>query len=175
MDDHHWLTQAIGRPPRGPYEVTVRLGPDSEPAVLKTSPILEDGSPMPTRFYLVHPTLVAAVSSLESAGAVRAADVEVDPVALSATHDAYAAERDAALPADYDGPRPYGGVGGTRRGVKCLHAHVANWMVGRDDPVGVWTVARLEADARQFLEANGYPLPDEVRFPDRDPDESRIT
>jgi hypothetical protein len=27
-------------------------------------------------------------------------------------------------------------VGGTRTGVKCLHAHLANFLVGNDDPVG---------------------------------------
>ena len=35
----------------------------------------------------------------------------VDPDALRAAHDAYAAERDAADPADHAGPRPSGGVG----------------------------------------------------------------
>jgi hypothetical protein len=35
-----------------------------------------------------------------------------------------------------------GGVGGTRVGVKCLHAHLANYLAGHDDPVG-----RLVADA----------------------------
>ncbi|MBU6516198.1 MAG: DUF501 domain-containing protein, partial [Acidobacteria bacterium] len=34
-----------------------------------------------------------------------------------------------------------GGVGGTRVGVKCLHAHLANHLAGNDDPVG-----RLVAD-----------------------------
>jgi hypothetical protein len=42
------------------------------------------------------------------------------------------------IPADWPGPRPHGGVGGTRNGVKCLHAHVAWWLAGGDDPVGRW-------------------------------------
>ena len=37
-------------------------------------------------------------------------------------------------------------VGGTRTGVKCLHAHYANLLAGADDPVGRWTAARLEPD-----------------------------
>ena len=37
------------------------------------------------------------------------------PDALADAHARYAAERDAAIPADHDGPRPSGGVGGTRR------------------------------------------------------------
>jgi hypothetical protein len=35
-------------------------------------------------------------------------------------------------------------VGGTREGVKCLHAHYAFWLAGRPDPVGEWVAARLE-------------------------------
>jgi hypothetical protein len=35
-----------------------------------------------------------------------------------------------------DGAQPSGGVGGTRVGVKCLHAHLANYLVGAIDPVG---------------------------------------
>jgi hypothetical protein len=36
-------------------------------------------------------------------------------------------------------------VGGTREGVKCLHAHYANLLAGADDPVGRWTAEQLEA------------------------------
>ncbi|MGH9002098.1 MAG: DUF501 domain-containing protein, partial [Acidimicrobiia bacterium] len=67
----------------------------------------------------------------------------VDPDALGAAHAAYAAERDAALPDGHAGPRAVGGVGGTRRGVKCLHAHYAYYLAGGDDPVGRWVAERL--------------------------------
>ena len=56
---------------------------------------------------------------------------------------AYAAERDAAIPPGHDGPRPSGGVGGTRQGVKCLHAHYAAHLAGFDDPVGRWVAVEL--------------------------------
>jgi hypothetical protein len=36
-------------------------------------------------------------------------------------------------------------VGGTRRGVKCLHAHYAWYLVGGDDPVGRWVAEQLAA------------------------------
>jgi hypothetical protein len=65
---------------------------------------------------------------------------------VRATHDAYAAERDAAVPAGHIGPRPSGGVGGTRVGVKCLHAHYANLLAGADDPVGRWTARHLHLE-----------------------------
>jgi hypothetical protein len=74
----------------------------------------------------------------------------VDPEELAAVHATYAAERDAALPSEHGGPRPHGGVGGTRAGVKCLHAHYAYFLAGGDDPVGRWVEERLTdaADAR---------------------------
>jgi hypothetical protein len=34
-------------------------------------------------------------------------------------------------------------VGGTRAGVKCLHAHYAWHLAGGDDPVGRWVAAEL--------------------------------
>ena len=42
------------------------------------------------------------------------------------------------------GPRPSGGVGGTRQGVKCLHAHYAWHLAGGDDPVGRWIDDHLD-------------------------------
>ncbi len=56
-----------------------------------------------------------------------------------------AAERDVAIPPAYSGPRPSGGVGGTRHGVKCLHSHYAWYLAGGDDPVGRWVEAQLQA------------------------------
>jgi hypothetical protein len=98
---------------------------------------------MPTRFWLVGARERLAVDRLEAAGGVRAAEAELDPAALADAHRRYAAERDGALPAGQAGPRPSGGVGGTRTGVKCLHAHYAWHLAGGDDPVGRWVAARL--------------------------------
>ena len=49
----------------------------------------------------------------------------------------------ASAPAPAEGPAPFGGVGGTRQGVKCLHAHYAWFLAGGDDPVGRWVADRL--------------------------------
>jgi hypothetical protein len=116
------------------------------PVVIRNAPLLRDGTPMPTRYWLVDERLRKAVSGLEAGGGVRAAAEAVDPVELAAAHAAYAAERDNALPSGFAGPRPSGGVGGTRRGVKCLHAHLAWYLAGGDDPVGRWVVAQLEPE-----------------------------
>jgi hypothetical protein len=140
------LTELLGRAPRAEFDVVVR-GDDGRPIVIRNAPLLDDGTPMPTRYWLVDPELVTRVSRLESAGAVREAEREVDRADLTHTHERYATERDGALPAHHAGPRPTGGVGGTRAGVKCLHAHLAYHLAGGDDPVGRWTADRLEEDA----------------------------
>jgi len=140
------LTERLGRVPEADFDVVVRAD-DGAPVVVRNAPFTRDGRPMPTRYWLVDPALVAAVSRLEAAGGVRAAQADVDPAALAAAHRAYAAERDAAIPPEHGGPRPSGGVGGTREGVKCLHAHYAYLLAGGDDPVGRWVAARLGAGA----------------------------
>jgi hypothetical protein len=91
--------------------------------------------------------LGAAVARLEAAGGVRAAGAAVDPTELAEAHARYADERDAAILPDHAGPRPYGGVGGTRQGVKCLHAHYAWHLAGGSDPIGRWVADRLEEPA----------------------------
>ena len=68
------------------------------------------------------------------------------PPSWPRAHARYAAERDAALARDHAGPRPSGGVGGTRSGVKCLHAHYAWYLAGGDDPVGRWVADHLESE-----------------------------
>ena len=144
--DIEQVAALLGRRPQGDFSVVLRA-PNGEPRVVRNAPLLHDGTPMPTRFWLVDPADVIAVSRLEAAGGVNNAESEVDDTALQATHDAYATERDAQIAPDHVGPRPFGGVAGTRRGVKCLHAHYANWLVGNNDPVGRWVANRLTNDA----------------------------
>src|SRR4249919_330780 len=133
--DFETLTVLLGREPRGAFEVVVRDAAGA-PLVIRNAPLLDDGTPMPTRFWLVGPDLCAAVGRLEARGGVRQAQEAVPAAAIADAHARYAAERDRALPAGHAGPRPSGGVGGTRRGVKCLHAHLAWFLAGGDDPVG---------------------------------------
>ncbi len=142
MDDRTRVEQLLGREPRSDFDVVVRDA-TGDPVVIRNAPLLDDGTPMPTRFYLVGTDLVRAVSRLEADGGVARAEAAVGADELAAVHARYAAERDAAIPADHTGPRPSGGVGGTRRGVKCLHAHVAHALAGGDDAVGRWSLDRL--------------------------------
>jgi uncharacterized protein len=144
MDDRARVTELLGREPAGAFVVVVR-DESGDPVVVRNAPFLHDGTPMPTRFYLVGADLVREVSRLEAAGGVKEAEAEIDPEELAALHRRYGAERDAEIGADHAGPRPSGGVGGTRVGVKCLHAHLAYLLAGGDDPVGRWTLRRLDA------------------------------
>lgn len=138
------VTERLGRVPTAKFEIVVRDA-DGEPTVLRNAAFTHDGTPMPTHYWLIGPELVRAVSRLEAAGGVRAAEAAVDPQELCAAHAEYAALRDLTIPADYVGPRPSGGVGGTRTGVKCLHAHYAWYLAGGNDPVGVWVDKKLVA------------------------------
>lgn len=138
------VTGLLGRRPEGPFTVVVRHA-DGSPVVIRNAPLLDDGRPMPTRYWLVGEPERTWVGRLEAGGGVRAAEAAVDAGVLAAAHGRHAVERDAALPAAHRGPRPSGGVGGTRRGVKCLHAHYAWFLAGGDDPVGGWVADRLAA------------------------------
>lgn len=141
--DRAAVAALLGREPRAEFDVVVRRAPTGAPVVIRNAPLLDDGTPMPTRYWLVDPGLDTAVARLEAEGGVRTAEAVVDPDELADAHQRYAAERDAALPRDHRGPRPDGGVGGTARGVKCLHAHYAFWLAGHDDPVGRWVAERV--------------------------------
>ncbi len=124
----------LGRPPAGRFRVVVRRT-DGSPVVIENEPHLRDGTPMPTLFWLVDPELVERVSQLEGIGGVHRFEEVVDQEALEVAHRLYAQRRDALISRS-DVVAPTGGVAGTRRGVKCLHAHLANYLVGAADPVG---------------------------------------
>ncbi|HAX06435.1 MAG TPA: DUF501 domain-containing protein [Acidimicrobiaceae bacterium] len=137
------VAELLGRRPEVDFEIVV-VDSRGEPVVIRNGPIMEDGRPMPTRYWLVGRDLSRRVARLEGSGGVRAAELAVDASELAATHERYAAERDSLISPDYLGPRPTGGVGGTRQGVKCLHTHLAHYLAAGDDPVGEWVVEQLE-------------------------------
>lgn len=141
-DDVAAVEARLGRRPQGRFAVVVRDAADA-PVVIRNEPLLDDGTPMPTRFWLVDPDLLRRIGTLEAAGGVKQAEAAVDAGELAAAHRRAAAARDAAIPADHNGPRPFGGVGGTRTGVKCLHAHYASYLATGDDPVGAWVEMQL--------------------------------
>ncbi|MGE5572302.1 MAG: DUF501 domain-containing protein [Bacteroidota bacterium] len=115
--------------------------------------------PFPTVFWLTCPGAVRAVSELEAQGYVRTLQdrLAADPRAMKAHLDAarsYAGFRMSLLPAEeaaqlaIERPGHYevvaeSGVGGVlgqpgQAGVKCLHAHYADYLARGTNPVGRW-------------------------------------
>jgi len=141
------VARQLGREPRGVLEIAYRC-PNGEPAVVKTSPRLPDGTPFPTLYYLTHPVLTAAASRLESEGLMRdmtdrlAADPQL-AAAYRRAHESYLAERDAIEPlgTDFSG-------GGMPDRVKCLHVLIAHALAkGRGvNPFGDEALAVLAVE-----------------------------
>ncbi|MCY3563146.1 MAG: DUF501 domain-containing protein [bacterium] len=145
--DRRVVAIQIGRAPRSDSRVVsvCHLG---LPVVVEMPPLLEDGTPFPTRYWLTCPLAVKRVSRVESEGGVKAMDARSvrDPAfgaRLQAAHRRYATMRDSEVPASAR-HRPAGGVAGARKGVKCIHAHYADHRSGNDNPVGEWAAPLVE-------------------------------
>ena len=139
MNDQEAVAAQLERSLRAPIEVVTRC-PLGLPVVVSVPPLLDDGTPFPTRYWLTCPLATTRVGRLEAAGGVKAMErwVSSDPEIESrfvAAGVRYAAERDLLVP-DEALHRPAGGVAGSRRGVKCLHAQYADHAAGNDNPVG---------------------------------------
>jgi exopolyphosphatase / guanosine-5'-triphosphate,3'-diphosphate pyrophosphatase len=143
------VTAQLGREPLTDLSVVARCL-DGHPLVIRNHPLDRRGSPFPTLYWLTCPEAVSAVSRLESEGWIKRLDerARTDSEfgrALDASHLAYATERGRWAV----GAEAWGGVGGSRAGVKCLHAHYANHLAGGEDPVGEWVAGRAEPLHRQ--------------------------
>ena len=148
MNDRDIVEAQLGRPPRSSVDVVSRchLG---LPVVIAVPPLLDDGTPFPTTFWLTCPLAVRRIGREESQGGVRAAEARIgSDTELAGRHRAamsrYERDRDALIPKGTTGPRPTGGVGGARAGVKCLHAHYADFRSGHDNPVGEAIAPQVE-------------------------------
>jgi hypothetical protein len=92
---------------------------------------------------------VRRIGRVEAGGGVKAAGEMIDAdAAMAAGHatamERYETDRDALIPTDHTGPRPSGGVGGSKAGVKCLHAHYADHAAGNANPIGAWVAPEVE-------------------------------
>jgi exopolyphosphatase/guanosine-5'-triphosphate,3'-diphosphate pyrophosphatase len=126
----------LGRPPTTSFTVAARCS-GGHPLVIRNAPFDADGRPFPTLFWLTCPDAVRAVSRVEAGGEIARLNerIEAEPAfaeAVERAHREYALERARADPQ----AESHGGVGGTRAGIKCLHAHYANHLAGGADPVG---------------------------------------
>jgi hypothetical protein len=150
--DGRIVASQLGRPPRGSWRTVARC-PFDRPRVICVAPLLEDGTPFPTTFWLTCPHLVEAVSRLESAGETASwtGRIAGDP-ALSAALTAADAAYRAARAAETHGADPFPGVGVAGQAdplaVKCLHARLAARLAGIPDPIGASVLDALrESDA----------------------------
>jgi hypothetical protein len=117
----------LGRTPRDLVEVVAR-GICGNPAVVKTKPRLQDGTPFPTLYYLTCPKLNSRIGSLEAAGFMKELEskLELDDNLqknYSLAHEIYLKEREAI-----EEVLEISGVsaGGMPSRVKCLHALAAH-------------------------------------------------
>ena len=138
------VAEQLGRRPTVPFTVVARC-PGGHPLVIRNAPVDDRGDPFPTTFWLSCPDAVRAVSRLEAEGWISRLNerLEAEPDfadAVARAHSEYAHERAR------DDPRAewHGGVGGTGKGLKCLHAHYANHLAGGDDVVGAWVAGTVE-------------------------------
>jgi uncharacterized protein len=133
--DRRLIEAQVGRDVRGSVAVAARCR-YGLPAVVRTAPLLPDGTPFPTLYWLACPAARVAVGRLEAAGwnAVLSERVATEPdlaAAHAAAHTSYLAQRDAMAPLP-GAP----GVGGLPGRVKCLHALYAHQAATGADPIG---------------------------------------
>lgn len=157
-EDRMAAEKQLGRPLRGEVLVASRC-PHGVVEVIATSPLLPDGTPFPTLYWLTCPLLQRAVSRLESRGfreGLRRGmreDAEFGDGLRRAELD-YAARREewAERMGELERVRSCfagrGGIGGTASGgLKCLHAHLAHFLASGGNPVGA-EVARAVEETR---------------------------
>ncbi|MBO8141139.1 MAG: DUF501 domain-containing protein [Firmicutes bacterium] len=154
--DEQVIARQLGRRPRRVKNVCRRCR-HGYPQVIETVPAgKEDGrwDVIPTVHWLTCPLLVRAIGQLEAAGWVRrfeerlADDPELSE-AMARAHRAAAERRISLLsPGDRarlaeESPRQWEALAGTGvagirfpGGVKCLHAHYADFVAGGPNPIG---------------------------------------
>lgn len=144
----------LGRRPRGPLAIVKRCH-RNRPKVIATSPILEDGSPFPTVFWLTCPVLVKKVAQLEGRGWIERlqALVEEDEELAQRLLEAQGNYVELRRRLTFSGKisvqrRPdlaagraavlEKGVAGVKDllKIKCLHAHYAHYLATGTNPVG---------------------------------------
>jgi hypothetical protein len=121
------VSRLLGRAPAGAFAVVVRAE-NGIPAVIENAPFLFDGTPMPTRFWLVDPGLCEAVSRVESTGGVRQAEAEVPTERVAEAHARYAGERDSFIGTDHRGPAVSAGL--ARGSSACTPIWPGGWREG---------------------------------------------
>jgi uncharacterized protein len=127
QEDLDAVTAQLGRPVRGVRAVAHRCS-CGQPDVLMTEPLLPDGTPFPTLYYLTCPRATSAIGTLEAGGLMRemADRLATDPglaAAYRAAHERYLAQREQLGHVEHIAGISAGGMPDR---VKCLHVLVAH-------------------------------------------------
>ncbi|GAB3939360.1 DUF501 domain-containing protein [Corynebacterium tapiri] len=150
------VEKQLGRAPRGVLSIAYRT-PDGAPAVVKTAPRLDDGTPFPTLYYLTDPRLTAEASRLEVGQVMkwmesRLAEDEALREDYRRAHEHFLAERNAIedLGTDFSG-------GGMPDRVKCLHVLIAYALAEGPERVRLGTEAVAMAADHGKLRGTAIP------------------
>ncbi|MDI6873069.1 MAG: DUF501 domain-containing protein [Actinomycetota bacterium] len=146
-EDRRLVERQLGRRLRGEVRAASRCL-HGKVQVIATSPLLDDGTPFPTLFWLTCPLLQREVSRLEDGDLreilrQRLADDEDFASALRGAEEEYRSLREEWAERLGCGDKvrklfvSRAGIGGTvAGGLKCLHAHLAHYLAGGENPVG---------------------------------------
>ena len=127
--DYDAVARQLGRGPR-PFRVATRC-PFGLPSVIENERTRE----MPTSFWVTCPSLVAAISRVESTGGVREAQDAVGKATVEEIHGAHLSRYGTRVAGVRD--EAFGSV-------KCLHAFTAlHIALALPNPVAEWTLGRL--------------------------------
>lgn len=111
--------------------------------VIENHPLLDDGTPFPTLYWLTCPILLKRVSRLEAGGEMARLNGRLDTDAslrtrLEGSIQRLISRRDALAVLESQMAPPGGGPDK----VKCLHAHVAQELADAPNPVGGWALSQ---------------------------------
>lgn len=175
MRDEEIIQVQLGRRPRGFLRVATRC-PLGMPETIVTCPVVPARhglsvpyEPFPTVFWLTCPGAIKAVSQLEADGWISKLECRLaeDPEAQKEYEEAaksYAALRRTLLTKEQldwvEAHRPSwyevickSGIGGIledSRGLKCLHAHYADYLARGSNPVGRY-IRKLLTEPAKFV------------------------
>ncbi len=159
IDDQTVIATQLGRSPVAGASVAYRCQ-TGFPVVTRNTGLTKTGNPFPTLFWLTCPKARRAVSRLEAAGVILELKKQLaeNPDWLQRLSDSdahYRSERAQAL-SDLSGSAASlsaVGIAGCRDiyQLKCLHAHVADWLAAGLNPIGerVLELAPLPTDCDQ--------------------------
>lgn len=145
-EDYEWVSQLLGRKPRGLYKVEKYHPEKKHPMVIKVLPYV-DGAPFPTLYWLTCPILKKEISHIEKEGLIETLEKEdfsqgsENLEALRRNHENYRDQRIKLFEETFGDwsimPEPMQkilketGIGGIADfdHIKCFHLHYAHHLV----------------------------------------------